>query len=1044
MAKKRPERHLWYTQYLKLKSQYPDTVLLYRLGDFYEVFDDDAKLAAGLLEVTLTRKACGSDDQGRDIYAPMAGMPYHAVDNYIGRLVGAGYRVAVAEQMSLTEANKRDTRPRSTYAQGIDGQARSPGQALGRINEKIEHREVVRVITPGTRTDASMLPAGQNNYLAAVISASDRAGELRVGLSYADLTTGEFYATEFGGARALAQLDGELARLGPAEILVCDDPALRPPGLNPAAARLQADLAPMTKHERKSLLPHERVARQLESASDAAWLHGQVTGMPAWRWEARTAEEALLRQLRVRSLAGFGIGDKPLAARAAGAIVQYLQETQRGAVGQISALRAYTFGSFMFLDPQTRRNLALTEGASGTSKGSLVRVLDQTRTPMGARLLRRWLNQPLLDRAALLARQGRVAQFVDDGMLRAETREALRGIGDLERTVNRVVQGIAHPRDLANLRETLRALPGLVKLLAPPLAALAPSAGLPAPVEQAAPPESDPFALDHDDDLFADDLFGEPLPPRQDTPRNGKPAPAASESTQQATGGQLHQQAAPAIDPCGDLLELLERALDEMVPALLGASDYLSADAEARRVIRRGFSAEMDNIIRLSRGARKELADLETKERERTGIKSLKVGYNKVFGYYIELPRAAADQVPTRYERKQTLVGSERYITEEMKAWEEVVTNAETRLNEYERAAFEDLCAQIAAEAARLLAVASTIAEADVFCALAEAAVRGRYTRPELRDGEALRITAGRHPIVEQALEGDFIPNDIYLDTASEQILVITGANMSGKSTCLRQVALIVLMAQIGSYVPADAAEVGLVDRIFTRIGAQDDIATGQSTFMVEMTETAALLAQSSRRSLIILDEVGRGTSTYDGMAIAQAVVEYIHNNPRLGCRTLFATHYHELTDLERTLTRVKNYHLGAVEQGDQIVFLHELRRGGADRSYGIHVAELAGIPRPVIARANELLATLENREQGSGKRVARPAEAAAAAPERAPEASKGQATNNEQRSLFEVAPSPVVEMLKRLSVDELTPIEALTKLYELKRLASEPLRGEN
>jgi DNA mismatch repair protein MutS len=1044
MAKKRPERHLWYSQFLKLKSQYPDTVLLYRLGDFYEVFDDDAKLVASTLGVTLTRKACGSDEQGNDTYAPMAGMPYHAVDGYIGKLVGAGYRVAVAEQMSLTEANKRDTRPRSVYAQQTGEQPRSPGQALGRINEKIEHREVVRVITPGTRTDASMLQAAQNNYLAAVIAAPDKQGELRVGLAYADLTTGEFCASEFGGERALAHLDGELARLNTSELLVCEDPRLRPPGMNPAAARLQADVAPMTKHERKALLPHERVARQLEGTSDAAWLHGQITGLPAWRWEERTAQEALLRQLCARSLAGFGLADKSLATRAAGAIVQYLHETQRGAVAQISSVRSYGIGTFMFLDPQTRRNLALTEGASGTSKGSLVKVLDHTRTPMGARLLRRWLNQPLLDRQALLARQERVARFVDDGMLRAETREALRGIGDLERTVNRVVQGIAHPRDIANLRESLRALPRLVELLGAlnvQPAVTAPGATLQEP-QQMPSSAPDPFALEPDEDLFADELFGEP-PTRKHTPT--KAAPQARQPAANRAPGLVEQAPAAApsagLDPCAELLELLERALDDAVPALLGASDYLSADPEARRVIRQGFSPDMDKIIAMSRDAKRWLAGLEAKERERTGIRSLKVGYNKVFGYYIELPRAAAEQVPERYERRQTLVGSERYVTQEMKEVETVVTNAETRLNEMERAAFDDLCAQIAEQAGRLLAAAHTIAEDDVFCALAEAAVRGRYRRPELRGDETLQIVAGRHPIVEQSIEGDFIANDSYLDTDSDQILVITGANMVGKSTLLRQVALIVLLAQIGAFVPADQAAIGLVDRIFTRIGAQDDIATGQSTFMVEMTETAALLAQSTRRSLIILDEVGRGTSTYDGMAIAQAVVEYIHNNPRLGCRTLFATHYHELTELERTLPRVRNYHLAVVEQGEQIVFLHELRRGGADRSYGIHVAELAGIPRPVIARANELLAVLENRPADGKPAATADTPLAAEGPVHSGHGWPVQQTAGQagQLSLFDLAPSPVVNMLKRLNVDELTPIEALTKLYELKRLASEP-----
>jgi DNA mismatch repair protein MutS len=1013
MAKKRPEKNLWYLQYLKLKAKYPDAVLLYRLGDFYEVFDDDAKLVAGMLGVTLTRKKCGSDERGDDTFAPMAGMPYHAVDNYIGKLVEAGYRVAVAEQMGLTEANKRDTRPRSSYAPG------EQAYESERLHEKIEHREVVRVITPGTRTDSSMLHAHANNYLAAVMSVVHN-GELLIGLAYADLTTGEFAATQWGGERARIQLEGELARLGASEVLVPDDPQQRPASLSPASARMEIDLAPMTRQERAGLLRHERVARTVEGQNEAEWSHGHVTALPAWRWEQRTAEEALLRQLRARTLGGFGLADKPLAARAAGALVQYLHETQRSAVQQISSLRCYSIGSFMFLDPQTRRNLALTEGATGTAKGSLVKVL----------------NAPLLDRQALLERQRAVARFVDDGMLRAETRDALRSVGDLERTVNRVVQGIAHPRDLANLRESLRALPRLVELLDGSqgpgdrhgvVAGNREASELPEPqTPNPDPLDDDPFALD-DDDLFGG-LFA---------PANQPDAAAGSTKQVGEATRRVAETVAPRaeLDVCGDVLALLERALDEAVPALLGASDYLSGEEGARRVIRRGYSPEMDKIITMSRDAKRWIANLETKEKERTGLKSLKVGYNKVFGYYIELPRNVADQVPARYERKQTLVGSERYVTEEMKQFESVVITAETRLNEMERDAFEGLCAEVAAQAPRLLATAAALAEHDVAAGLAEAAVRGRYVRPLLRDDEVLRVTGGRHAIVERSLEGEFIANDTRLDTDSDQVLILTGPNMAGKSTFLRQVALIVLMAQIGSFVPADSAEVGLVDRIFTRIGAQDDIATGQSTFMVEMTETAALLAQSTRRSLIILDEVGRGTSTYDGMAIARAVVEYIHSNPRLQCRTLFATHYHELTDMEAYLPRVRNYHVAVVEQGDQIVFLHEVRRGGADRSYGIHVAELAGIPRPVIARAKELLAELEGhagRGQGpnNGEHHALPFE-----PETPVEA---QAAPDGQ-SLLEGAPRVLVEMLRRMEVEELTPIEALTKLYELKRLASEP-----
>jgi DNA mismatch repair protein MutS len=478
------------------------------------------------------------------------------------------------------------------------------------------------------------------------------------------------------------------------------------------------------------------------------------------------------------------------------------------------------------------------------------------------------------------------------------------------------------------------------------------------------------------------------------------------------------------------VLEFLETSMDDEPPALLGASNYLRAVAGGetpRRVIRPGFDPKMDEVVRAAQHAQKYISDLEAEEQEKTGIKSLRVGYNQVFGYYIEIAKSYTGPVPSHYIRKQTLTTGERYITPDLKEYENIVITAQERLAELERQAFTRICAVVSEAGPRLLATARALAEVDVYTALAEVAVRGQYVRPSLHDDTRLRIDCGRHPVVEQGLDEPFIPNDANLDTEEHQILVITGPNMAGKSTALRQIALIVLMAQIGSFVPAEAAEIGIVDRIFTRIGAQDDIATGQSTFMVEMTETAALLVQSTRRSLIILDEVGRGTSTYDGMAIARAVIEYIHNEPRLGCRTLFATHYHELTELEEVLPRVKNYHMAAVEQDGRVVFLHQLRRGGADRSYGIHVAELAGIPRAVIKRAKELLAELEGMDQKQ-QVGAKPSPATAPQP----------ADSRDQLSLFDVAPNPVLEMIRRMNVNELSPIEAITKLYELQRLANQ------
>ena len=1052
----------WYTQYRELKAAYPDTVLLYRLGDFYETFDDDAKLVAELLDVTLTSKHFANQKRtGVQQRAPMAGMPYHAIERYVTALLAAGYRVAIAEQVSETPSSKSDTRPKSVFAAGL---------TQGERRRDIADREVVRVITPGTVIDPGMLPTTQNNYLAAVI-----ADGKRTGLAYADLSTGEFCCTEFAGDPAATQAQGELARLQAVEVLVPDDAALRLPGLEPVSARLEHDLEFMTKDEREMLLPGERVARRVEGENTARWAHGHVTAWPSWRWKPQTAADALMQQLRVRSLDGFGLRDKPLALRAAGAVIQYIHETQRSTASQIAALRTYTTGGTMFLDPQTRRNLELLEGASGTTKGSLVAVLDQARTPMGGRLLRRWLSQPLLEIEPLRMRQDGVQHFVDDALLRATVRERLKHIGDLERAVNRVVQGVtvATPRDMVRLREALRALPALVEALGgwmppgqttdgnaeniandghtwwieddangadePHASSLKPQA--PSLREQRESKRRVAARYDEDDLFGEDDWDAEPDSGTAESrnggsdqePRTENERPQGQPSTEQlSANSQLS-----TLDPCANVLAFLEQSLDDEPPALLGASNYLRAADEngetPRRVIRPGFDAAMDLIVEKSLSAQQWINQLEPYEQERSGIKSLRVDYTKVFGYYIEVPRSFAGKVPDNYVRKQTLVTGERYITPELKEHEDIVLRAKEKLGELELEAFRRICATVAAAGPRLLSTARALAEIDVYATLAEVAVRGRYVRPMLHDDTRLRIVAGRHPVVEQMLDEPFVANDATLDTEANQLLIVTGPNMAGKSSYLRQVALIVLLAQIGSFVPADAAEIGIADRIFTRIGAQDDIATGRSTFMVEMTETAALLVQSTKRSLIILDEVGRGTSTYDGMAIARAVVEYIHNEPRLGCRTLFATHYHELTELEHILPRVKNYHMAAVEQDDSVVFLHELRHGGADRSYGIHVAQLAGIPRAVIRRASELLAELESREP---RRVNREPRAEDSLNVQTFERSNIQTQG--QLSLFDVAPSPAIEMLRRLNVNELSPIEALTKLYELQRLANQ------
>ena len=1070
--------HKWYIQYRQLKFSCPDAVLLYRMGDFYETFDDDAKLVAELLDVTLTykpfanRKGKSAKDGGEQ-RCPMAGMPYHAAERYTTALVGAGYRVAIAEQVSETPSSKKDTRPKSVFSNGLEA---------GEARKGMVDREIVRVLTPGTITETSMLPAVQNNYLVALIAEGER-----VGVAYADLSTGEFACTEFAGERAHSQAQGELARLSAAEVLVSEDERLRVPGLDPASAKLTHDLEFMTKDEREMLLPGERVARRTERENTARWAHGHVTGVAAWRWDLRTCHDALIQLLGVRSLDGFGLtADKKLATRAAGAIVQYTRETQNDALAHMGTLRFYTTSDTMFLDPQTRRNLELLEGSGGKAKGALVGVLDQTRTPMGARLLRRWIGQPLLDRARLEARQENVATFVDAALLRAELREKLKPLGDMERAVSRVVQGVAAatPRDLVRLREALRALPALIGTLDGWTPVAAGSQELPVRSQEPAQqmttdgegeavgnswdtlfdwdaPDAQPAAASpqppapslreqreaksrvvaryaEQEDLFGDVEWGEPeaggqgsaVSSQQSAVSSQKAAASSQEQAAPSPRSSAASRQPPAaslsvdgqLDACDDVLAFLESALDDEPPALLGASNYLRAVAggEApRRVIRPGFDQRMDETTKAALHAQRYISDLEIQEQKSTGIKSLRVGYTQVFGYYIEVAKSYAGEVPARYIRKQTLTTGERYYTAELKDFENIVLTAQEQLYDLERQAFGRLCAQIAEAGPRLLATARVLAELDVYLSLAEVAARGRYVRPQISDDTRLKIVRGRHPVVEQGLDEPFIPNDTLIDTDANQILVITGPNMAGKSTVMRQIALIVLMAQIGSFVPAERAEVGIVDRIFTRIGAQDDIATGQSTFMVEMTETAALLVQSTQRSLIILDEVGRGTSTYDGMAIARAVIEYIHHEPRLGCRTLFATHYHELIELEQLLPRVKNYHMAAVEQAGHVAFLHELRRGGADKSYGIHVAGLAGIPRVVIKRASELLAELE----GTSKLAQPQAQLASRGP-------------MEHTTLLDHVPSPLVEMLRRMNVNELTPIEALTKLYELQRLA--------
>jgi DNA mismatch repair protein MutS len=856
-------------QYLHIKQQYPDAILFFRLGDFYETFDQDAEIAARELDIVLTSRNVAKNQR-----VPMAGVPYHAVEGYIARLINKGYKVAICEQ-------------------------------VGAVPKKgLVPREVVRVVTPGTIVEPSLLEEKKNNYLAAFVLDQDAD---RAGVAYADITTGEFATTQLTGREARTLALQELARLGPRECLLPEDDG--------------------------GLVEGSRIP-ELEGVF--------VTPYDAWRFELGNARQALLDHFEVASLAGFGCEGLPLATRAAGAIVQYLRQTQKAALTQLDGLRTYSTADFMTLDPATRRNLELTETIRGGERvGSLLGVLDAAATPMGGRLLRGWINQPLLDIKKLQERLDAVEQLFDDGLLRAEVMAQLKGLADLERLANRAVSGIAGPRDLLGIRRCLEVVPTLRGL-----------------------------------------LEGEEGDAEADRPLS-----------------RLARQ----LDPCEEVVSLVAEAIADDAPASLSGGG----------VIRPGYSAELDNVLLAARDAKEWVANLERTERKRTGISNLKVGFNKVFGYYLEVTKANLDRVPDEYIRKQTLVNAERYITPELKEYESLILNAEERVADIEARLFREVVTRVAAAAARLLSTARALARLDVLAALAEVAARNNYARPALTDSGDIEIHAGRHPVVEQMadLGEPFVPNDARLSD-DERVLVITGPNMSGKSTFLRQTALIVLMAQIGSFVPAERARVGLVDRIFTRIGAQDEIAAGRSTFMVEMVEAANILHHATPQSLLILDEVGRGTSTYDGISIAWAVVEFIHNHPRLGAKTLFATHYHELTQLADFLPHIRNYKVAVAEEGDRVVFLRKVVPGGADKSYGIHVAQLAGLPRSVVHRAQEILEQLEG---GVGS---------------APLESR-RVIEVQQLPLF-VATDPVVEELKALDVHAMSPLEAITKLYEL------------
>jgi DNA mismatch repair protein MutS len=905
------------TQYLRIKQQNPDAILFFRMGDFYEMFDDDAEIVARELEIALTRR-----DFGRGEKSPMAGIPHHAADGYIARLVSKGYRVAICEQTS------------------------DPALSKGLVD-----REVIRIVTPGTVIDPAMLAAKRNNFLAAVV-----AGRGAVGIAYVDITTGEFAATQFSTPEPDLALQQEIARVGPAEVIIEAD-------YNRQGSRKRRWLATVMSEKQVAKVGSNGNPRaeapelEDEDEDDIAPLSklltgvaGHVTPYDARYFSEDDARHRLLTHFEVASLEGFGCAHLPLATRAAGAVLAYLQETQKDLLRQLISLETYSTAEFMTLDQHTRRNLELFEsGRNGTVKGSLLWVLDKTRSPMGGRLLRRWIGQPLLRLDILQQRQQVISELLTDTLTQARLAEGLKKTGDIERLVNRVRQRIATPRDLVALASGLRAAAEIRASLA--------------------------------------EVTAERMPSLERL---------------------LHQLADNE-----DIITLIESAIIDEPP--------LSA-AEGG-VIRPGYSPELDQVKSASHNGQQWMAEMEQRERRRSGISNLKVGYNKVFGYYIEVTNSNLNRVPADYIRKQTLSTGERFITPDLKEHETLILNAQDRIGKLESELFAQLRAEIATSASeRILNTAHALAVIDVYLSLTEVAAQNNYCRPQLNEGDTIHIVAGRHPVIEQAqTETPFIPNDVQLSNADAQILIITGPNMAGKSTYLRQVALITLMAQIGSYVPAEAATIGLVDRIFTRIGAQDDLATGQSTFMVEMVETANILHHATPRSLVILDEIGRGTSTYDGLAIARAVIEYLHNNKRCGARTLFATHYHELVEIARMLPRIRCMNVAVTEEGGKVILLHKIVPGGADKSYGIHVAQLAGIPRPVIHRAEEILAQLEQKGDANARR----------------KAMKDMVTPTVmQMTLFSAEQHPLIEEIKTLAIDELTPIEAISKLYELQQKA--------
>ena len=852
-------------QYYAIKESNADSILLFRLGDFYEMFDEDARIASRELDLTLTTRDRGKPKEEQ---TPMCGVPYHSAEAYIARLVAKGYKVAICEQ---TE---------------------DPAQAKG-----IVRRDITRIVTPGTVTESCMLDESKNNYIACLYGLEDRYG-----MAFCDVSTGAFFATVCADAQAAVS---ELGRFAPAEVLRYGQ-AVNDPALEDAL------------FHRLNCCINEGKPEQFDFDSATALLE-QHFGAP---------------------LAQLGLSGLPAATVAAGALLELLRFVQKNDLAHIRQLQYYTTGKFMELDMDARRNLELTETLrSKEKKGTLLWVLDKTHTAMGGRLLRSWLEKPLLDAAEIGRRQSAVEELVSATVCRGELKEALKDVTDLERVMTRIVTGTVNCRDLLGLARGLRALPVIKERLS-------------------------------------------------------------------YLESPLLQKLQESIDPLSDCADLIESTIVDEPPLTVREGG----------IIRPGANEEADKLRDIMNGGEGTILAIEAAEKEKTGIRTLRVGYNRVFGYYIEISKSFVDQVPEHYIRKQTTANTERYITQELKDLENMVLNAKERLTALEYQLFVTLRDHLAQQAARVQSSAAAVAAADVLCSLATVAVQRNYCRPEITLGSDISITDGRHPVVEQMLSDTlFVPNDTVLDAGSNQVCIITGPNMAGKSTYMRQVALIVLMAQMGSFVPARSARIGIVDRVFTRIGASDDLASGQSTFMVEMAEVASILKYATSRSLLILDEIGRGTSTYDGMSIARAVLEYAASPKHLGAKTLFATHYHELSAIEDQLPNVKNYNIAVKKRGDKMIFLRKIVPGATDDSYGIEVAKLAGLPGSVITRARQILQELE--AEGRAPVKAQP---------KAPE---------DQVSMMDLTGQQICAALDTINVETLTPIEAMNELYKLKKM---------